>query len=118
MRNDKAEDCLRLRDMYEAKLKPGPYPTSEVTLERFPEPSSGTISIYLADVAGIASHGEKLLGLEDTRQNQFRKVVAGSFAETWPQISRHITMDDTPILCQLMKDTEEARVLIKSVLAD
>ena len=118
MRNDKVEDCLRLREMYEAKLKPGAYPTSEVTLERFPEPSPGTVSMYLADVAGIASHGEKLLGLEATRRDQFRKVVADSFAERWPQISRHITMDDTPILCRLMNDTEEARALIKSVLAD
>jgi hypothetical protein len=104
--------------MYEEKLKSGSYPTSEVTPRRFPEPIPSTLSMYLADVAGIASHGEKLIGLEAIRREQFRKVVAESFAEKWPQISQQISINETPKLRRLMDDTEEARVLIKKVLTD
>jgi len=104
--------------MYEVKLGRGPYPTSEVTRKRFPEPAPSIILMYLADVAGIASHGEKLMALETTRRDHFRKIVECSFAEKWPKISRQISMNDPPMLCRLMTDTEEARVLIKKVLAD
>lgn len=118
MQDDRLEDCLRLRTLYEEKLKPGPYPTSEVTSERFPEPAPGTLLMYLADVAGIASHGEKLIGLAGIRREQFRKVTAESFAERWPQISQQISANETPKVRRLMDDTEEAPVLIKKVLRD
>jgi hypothetical protein len=91
MQNDRLEDCLRLRMLYEEKLKPGPYPTTEVTPGRFPEPAPGTLLMYLAGVAGIASHGEKLIGLAGIRREQFRNAVAESFAEKWPQISQQIS---------------------------
>jgi hypothetical protein len=117
-RISRVEDCLRLRSMYDLKLRRGPYPTSEVSPQRFPEPEPGTISMYLADIAGVASHGEKLLNLELTRRREFRTLVAQSFAERWPDISQKITMNHTPVLRQLMNDTEDARVLIKEVLTD
>jgi hypothetical protein len=104
--------------LYEEKLGRGPYPTSEVTPGRFPEPALGTLLLYLAAVAGIASHGEKLLGLEGIRREQFRKAVAESFAEKWPQISQQISPNETPKLHRLMGDTEEARTLINKVLGD
>jgi hypothetical protein len=118
MQNDRLDDCLRLRTLYEDKLKSGPYPTSEVTPARFPEPAPGNLHMYLADIAGIASHGEKLLGLEGIRRDQFRTAVAESFAERWPQISQQISPNETPKLHRLMDDTEEARILIKKVLGD
>jgi hypothetical protein len=61
--------------MYEEKLKPGPYPTSESHTETLSGTDTGTLSLYLADVAGIASHGEKLIGLEAIRREQFRKIT-------------------------------------------
>jgi hypothetical protein len=76
------------------------------------------ILMYLADIAGIASHGERLIALEPAKSDKFRKIVAQSFAEKWPRISRHISMNETPQLCRLMDDTEEARLLIKQALAD
>lgn len=115
---DKVEDCLKLRRMYEEKLKAGPYPTSEVTPQRFPEPAPGIILMYLADVAGIASHGEKLLSLESKRRDQFREVVAESFKDKFPDISQRITLGETPKLCRFIDDTENACVLIRKVLAD
>jgi hypothetical protein len=72
--------------------------------------------MYLADIAGIASHGEKLIELETHRRNQFRKVVAESLAEKWPRISQQINLNETPRLHRLMDNTEQARVLIKKVL--
>ncbi len=117
-RVQKVEECLRLRSMYDLKLGRGPYPTSEVSPQLFPEPEPGTISMYLADIAGIASHGERLLALEVSRRNQFRALTAQSFAERFPDVSQKITMDRTPILRQLMNDTEEARTLIVGVLTD
>jgi hypothetical protein len=104
--------------LYEEKLGRGPYRTSEVTPERFPEPAPGTLLLYLADLAGMASHGEKLLGLEGLRREQFRKAVAESFAEKWPQISQQISPYETPKLHRLMDGTDEARILIKKVLRD
>jgi hypothetical protein len=114
----KVEECVRLRSIYELRLGRGPYPTFEVSPQRFPEREPGTISMYLADIAGIASHGEKLLNLENTRREEFRTLVAQSFADRWPDISQKITLKHTPVLRQLMNDTESARILIREVLAD
>jgi hypothetical protein len=112
------EACSRLRSMYDSKLGRGPYPTSEVSPQRFPEPEPSTISTYLADIAGIASHGTKLLNLEVTRREEFRTFVAQSFADRWPDVSKKITTNHTPALRQLLNYTEDARTLIEEVLAD
>jgi hypothetical protein len=72
--------------------------------------------MYLADVAGIASHGSKLIGLEAVRREEFRKLVSESFTERWPQIAQQISINETPKLRRLMDDTEEARLLIKKIL--
>lgn len=114
----RVEKCLRLRIMYDLKLWPGPYPTSEVTPQLFPEPEPSIILMYLADIAGIASHGEKLLNLKAARHDEFQRLVAQSFADQWPSISQKITKSATPVLHQLMNDTEDARKLIKEVLVD
>jgi len=114
----RVEECVRLRSMYDLRLGRGPYPTFEVSPQWFPEPEPGTILMYLADIAGIASHGEKLLNLEITRRDEFRTLVAQSFADRWPVISQKITVNHTPVLRQLMNDTEDARILIKEVLTD
>lgn len=74
--------------------------------------------MYLANIAGIASHGEKLLNLEAARRKEFRMLVTQSFADRWPEISQKITMNHTPVLRQLMDDTEDARSLIKEILTD
>jgi hypothetical protein len=114
----RVEECVRLRSIYDLKLGRGPYPTSEVSPQKFPEPEPSTILTYLAEIAGIASHGEKLLNLGDTRRDEYRTIVAQSFADRWPDISQKITINDTPVLRQLMNDTEGARILIKKVLTD
>jgi hypothetical protein len=109
---------LRLESLYRDSLGRGRYPTSEVTPEAFPEPAPTTLLLYLADIAGMASQGEKLRSLETVRRRQFKEIVAQSFAEKWPLISQQITPEETPELHRLMNGTEEARVLIKTILGD
>ncbi len=118
MESEEVEDCLRLRRTYEEKLKPGPYPTTEVRVMGLTDSEAGNLSMYLADIAGIASHGAKLLALEASRRRQFQRVVAEGFATKWPQIYQHISAGETPKMHRLMNETEEARVLIKRVLGD
>jgi hypothetical protein len=72
--------------------------------------------LHIEHIAGIASHGLKLIGLKEVRREEFRKLTAESFAARWPQIAQKITVDETPLLRQLMDDTEEARQIIKRVL--
>jgi hypothetical protein len=118
MESDKIEDCLRLRKLYEEKLKPGPYPTSEVGVMGLTDSESCYLLMYLADVAGIASHGVKLLALEVSRRKEFLRVADGSLATQWPMIAQHISASETPRMHLLASDTEEARVLIKRVLGE
>jgi hypothetical protein len=84
----KVEECVRLRSIYELRLGRGPYPTFEVSPQRFPEREPGTISMYLADIAGIASHGEKLLNLENSPRrvsNTRRSKFCGPLARYIPE---------------------------------
>lgn len=116
MEDNTLDDCLRLRRMYEEKLKPGPYPLSEVREMGLTDSEKGNLSAYLADVAGIASHGGKLLTLEVSRRTKFRRYVADGFAAKWPRITKQISASETPRMHRLMNDTEEARVLIMKIL--
>ena len=74
--------------------------------------------LYLDDIAGIASHGVKLATLEEPRKLEFQKLVARSFSERYPGAIRKITLKKTPVLLQLLADTEEARLLIKAYFDD
>ncbi len=110
------ERCLRLRSIYDLTLLPGSYPTSEVSAQRFPEPESGAILMYLAEISGIASHGTQLLDLKTQKRRNFRALVDHSFADRWPDVWRKITVEHTPCLHKLMINSEEARLLIKDAL--
>jgi hypothetical protein len=118
MESDEVGDCLRVKRMYEGMLKVGPYPTSEVRVMGLTDSESANLSMYLADVAGIASHGVKLLALEASRRKKFQQVVAESFATKWPQINQRISASETPKMYRLMIVTEDARLLIKRVLGE
>jgi hypothetical protein len=73
--------------------------------------------MYLADVAGIASHGRRLASISAARRAEFKKIVAQSFEERWPYTSAKITLERSPTLLRLMKDTDEARLLVMRYLA-
>jgi hypothetical protein len=107
---------VRLREIYLRKLRIGPFPTDECSRARIGGKLHGELVIYLADIAGIASHGVKLADLGESRKLEFQMLVARNFWESNPSARQKITLEKTPVLFQLLTDTEEARLLIKEYL--
>jgi hypothetical protein len=101
-----------LREIYEKKLAAGPFPTADCSTARLTGREHGRLTMFVADIAGIASHGRRLDSITETRKWEFKKIVARSFEERWPATNAKITSERAPTLFHLMKDTEEARVLI------
>jgi len=99
--------------MYTQKLGVGPFPTNDCAVARITGELHGELVIYLANIAGIASHGANLATLEAPRKLEFRRLVARSFSERFPQAKQKITPEKAPMLFRLMADTDEARLLIK-----
>lgn len=106
-----------LREMYETRLKKGPFPNADCSAAGLTDREHGIVTMFLADVAGIASHGRKLAFVPKERKTKFRDFVARSFEERWPDTCAKITSERAPALFNRMKDTDEARLLIKRYLA-
>jgi len=107
----------QLRELFEKKLGKGPFPTADCRTAKLSDREHGILTLFLADVAGIASHGKKLNSISDARKGEFKRIVAQSFEERWPETSAKITSERAPKLYSRMKDTEEARLLIMRFLA-
>ena len=106
-------DLVRLREIYVRMLDVGPFPVEECSVARIRGRLHGELVMYLANIAGIASHGVRLADLGELRKLEFQKLVARSFWELNPSARQKITLKKTPVLFQLLADTEEARLLIK-----
>jgi len=102
----------QLREIYETKLRKGPFPTAECSAASLTGREHGLLTMFLADIAGIASHGKKLDSITAPRKSEFEKFVALSFRDKWPTTNAKIPRERAPTLFRLMKDTEEARLLI------
>jgi len=102
--------------MYETKLGKGPFPLADCHAAKLNDRERGIVTMFLADVAGIASHGRGLASIPEARKTKFREFVARSFEQRWPDTSSKITPERSPTLFRLMKDTEEARLLIMRYL--
>ncbi len=114
----KGVDALdQLREMYVTKLGKGPFPNADCSAARLNDREHGILVLYLADIAGIASHGRKLASISADRHAEFERIAGRSFEEQWPDTSGKITLERSPTLFRLMKDTEEARQLIMRCLA-
>jgi hypothetical protein len=103
----------QLCDIYESKLVKGPFPWAECAKARLTDEEHGILTIYLADIAGIASHGQQLARIAEGRRSQFCQLVEQSFADRWPNLYAKVTAEHTPALFVLIMDTERARMLIK-----
>jgi len=115
---EEAVDVLdRLREIYETKLGKGPFPNADCSAARLSDREHGILVLYLADVAGIASHGRKLASITAERRVEFKNIVAQSFEERWPDTNAKIIFERSPTLFRLMKDTDEARLLVMRYLA-
>jgi hypothetical protein len=105
----------RLRLMYEQNLRRGPFPTEECYIAGFGDGSIRLeLDLFLADIAGIASHGQKLKVISTARRLEFLRISSSSFWDRFPspEIRERITVERTPSLFRLMEDAEEARQLI------
>jgi hypothetical protein len=110
---DEAVDELdRLHEMYETKLGKGPFPLADCHAAKLDDREHGIVTLFLADVAGIASRGRRLASISEPEKTRFREFVARSFQQQWPETSAKITPERSPTLFHLMKDTDEARLLI------
>lgn len=102
----------QLREMYETKLRKGPFPLADCHAAKLTDREHGIVTMFLAYVAGIASHGSRLASITEARRREFEKFVARSFEEKWPATNAKITSEQAPVLFRLMKDREQARLLI------
>jgi len=112
------DDLKRLRLIYEQSLGRSPFPTEECPIAGIAGKLHGELVIYLADIAGIASHGQKLNAISPERRLEFLKLSSRSFWDKFPspEIQERITLEQTPNLFRLMDDTEQARQLIVAYL--
>ena len=79
-----------------------------------------SLTLYLAEIAGIASHGKQLKKISSERKLEFQRIAAQSFFERHPDfgyIEQRIESSDVPDLKRRLKSTEEARLLIVEALA-
>jgi len=112
------DDLKRLRLIYEQSLGWGPFPTEECFTAGITGKLHGELVVYLADIAGIASHGQKLKAISPERRLEFLKLSSRSFWDKFPspETPQRITLERVPNLFHLMEDVEEARRLIIAYL--
>jgi len=119
----KEEILLRLAQLYEKELGVGPFPTRQTyevgqgkNYDRF----HASLTLYLANIAGIASHGKQLRKISSERKAEFQRIAAQSFFVRYPDfgyIEQRIQSSDVPDLKRLLDFTEQARLLIIEALA-
>jgi hypothetical protein len=119
----KEEILIKLSELYENELGRGPFPTSETydvgrgkDWERF----HGCLTIHLAGIAGIASHGKQLKKISPERKLEFQRIAAQSFFVRYPEyhyIETRMQTSDVPSLKRLLDMTEQARLFIVEALA-
>ena len=118
------EILLKLDQLYKAELGVGPFPTAQtgkVGQGKDRDEFHAYLTTYLANIAGIVSHGKRLKRISAQRKREFQRLSALSFFTKHPQfeyIEKRIQSSDVPNLKRLLAATEEARLLIVKVLAE
>jgi len=120
----KEEILLKLAQLYEQELGVGPFPLEEARQVgrgkdwvRF----HGCLNLFLADIAGIASHGKRLKKISSERKVEFQRIAAQPFFARYPEyhyIETRMQTSDVPGLKGLLDSTEQARLLIIEALAE
>lgn len=110
------EIAAHLRRLYDEVLGIGTFPTGECRAIRMSDSEHLDLVMWLADIAGIASHGEGLFSLTHARRDEFLRMSSASFLKQHPRLVSRIQAEKTPRLLSLIQATEEARVLIEEFL--
>lgn len=118
------EILLKLAQIYTSELERGPFPNAQVHQAgqgRDLDDFHAHLTLYLAGIAGIASHGKQLKRISPERKREFQRISALPFFTKYPKlqyIEKRIQSSDVPELKRLLDSTEEARLLIVKALAE
>ncbi len=114
---------LELGRIYVTELGKGPFPTTEVKIAgkgKLLEEFHGCLTLYLAEIAGIASRGQRLATISATERDRFLKIAELPFFARYPQFNyaeAPISAGETPALKRLLDATDRARKLILQALS-
>jgi hypothetical protein len=106
----------QLRQIYNEELRKGPFPTSEYARAGITGAIHGNLLVYLAEMAGFASRGERLHLVSDKQKTQFWERALRSIFDRRPKLRVLITPSTTPKLSALLEATERARLMIVRAL--
>lgn len=115
---------LKLAQLYEEELGVGPFPLEEahtVGKGKHWVLFHAQLDHFLANIAGIASHGKRLKKISPERRLEFQRIAAQSFFVKYPEyryIETRIQTSDVPDLKRLLDATEQARLLIVEALTE
>src|SRR5450432_237972 len=111
------DDGDKLRRLYDVTLGKGPFPTIECGQAQISGKLHLELTLYLADIAGLASRGDQgLASLSEREKDKFRGLASRSIFGRLPEIRAKITPQATPKLHALLDATEQARLLILETL--
>jgi hypothetical protein len=110
-------DIQKLRRIYDEELACDPFPSAECSVARITGKSHGELTLYLADIAGLASRGEQLTSLAEPQKSSFRQLASQSLYERCPALRGKIRPARTPKLQALIDATEQARQVIVQTLS-
>ena len=107
----------RLKKLYDEVLGKAPFPTEECGRARITGAEHCELILYLADIAGLTSRGEKgLAALPEGEKAHWRKLALRSISMRLPAVQNRIIAGTTPKLHALTDATERARILILDAL--
>jgi hypothetical protein len=111
------DDSDRLKQLYNEALAKGPFPTEECGPAGITAAVHGELILYLAEIAGLASRGERgLAALSASDKAKFHKLASRGISIRVPDAATRITAQATPELHGLIAATERARILILKAL--
>jgi len=111
------DDSDQLKQLYKDALAKGPFPTDECGRAGITAAVHGELIIYLAEIAGLASRGERgLAALSKSDKAKFHKLASRSISTRVSDVATRITAQATPELHGIIAATERARMLILKAL--
>jgi hypothetical protein len=105
-------DLQKLRELFLQQLSRGPFPTNDCARANFDLDIHGDLVIYLANIAGIASRGQRLKEVDVPTRASFRASTAAGWWEKHPETTAAVNALTTPRLYELISASEEARLII------
>jgi hypothetical protein len=110
-------DSDGLKRVYDEVLAKGPFPSKECAQVQITGRVHGELVLYLADIAGLASRGERgLAALSESDRAKFRKLASSDISTRLPDVATRINPQATPELHALIAGAEQARALILKAL--